>query len=326
MPVGNIVISKAKGRIRKSMGLYSPYAFNAIGGPLDQVASGLNATEAQVLSKVPGAIQQIGRVVYESTKGNKAIGRVARVLVPKIVGAVADGTEPIPQEYLIKIKSQHPPTLVVAVMQDKVTFRATSEWEPFLPLGAITNTVNSIAQFTSGRALLSRFMTRRIWKGTSPVEVVLNLIFESINDTFTNVVAPCKALLKMALPSDLGNINLLGVNIPLVAPPGPSPFATDTQESFTNETGNTADEKTAQGIRSLQSAVKAGGDQITIKIGNYLQFNSVIIRDVQPVFDSKLSVDGWPMRAEVSVTFETYEILTKETLDKSLPPTGQDLI
>ena len=45
-----------------------------------------------------------------------------------------------------------------------------------------------------------------------------------------------------------------------------------------------------------------------------MNFKSVIVKDVQPMYDTRLDADGWPIRAEVNITFQTYEIITKEVL------------
>jgi hypothetical protein len=321
MPIGNIVRSRIKDQVRKSMGQYSSTVLNTIGGPLDQITSKINATEAQVLQKIPGALQELGKVVYEVTKQGHGLGRTAAAIVLQLLGNVEDGTEVIPEEYKIKIESSNLKVVVVAIMQDKTTFGVTSDWEPFLPLGAVSQAANTVTTGLTGRALLSRFMTRRIWKGTSPVSITMNLMFQSVTDTYTNVIAPCKALMQMALPSDTGTV-FGTVNIPLVAPPGPSPFVTadadsEQQQSGTPAEGNTADQKKTNAVKDFISAMRGGGDQITVRIGNYLVFKSVIVREVRPVLDTKLSVDGWPISAEVAVTFESYEIMTKQTLDQA---------
>jgi len=320
MPIGNIVRSRVKNQIRKNMGQYSATALNLVGGPLDQAAQKLNATEAQVLQNIPGALQQLGKVVYETVTKGSGLGRTAAAIVLQKIGATSlDGTEIIPEEYKIKIESTNLKVVIVAIMQEKTTFRVTSDWEPFLPMGGAGQVANVVSTALTGRALMSRFMTRRIWKGTSPVTITMNLVFHSVDDTFRNVIQPAKALMQMALPSDTGNVTFAGVTIPLVAPPGPSPFTTAdadaTQPKATNQEGDNADQRKTNTVRDFISAMRSGGDQITIRIGNYLTFKSVIIREVQPVFDTKLSVDGWPMSTEVAVTFESYEILTKQTLD-----------
>ena len=65
------------------------------------------------------------------------------------------------------------------------------------------------------------------------------------------------------------------------------------------------------------------GDNVTIYIGSYLVFEKVVIKEVNPVFDTRVTREGWPISAEVSVVFETYEILTKEVLlDKVFQKAG----
>jgi hypothetical protein len=208
-------------------------------------------------------------------------------------------------------------------MQDKTSFRVTGEWEPFIP-NVVQGVLNQVSQMLFKQALISRYTSRRIWKGTSPISITLNLSFNSINDTYNNVVEPVLRLLQMASPSEAG---ALSKYLPVLTPPGPSPFQTDdpSQSSTAPSTGGilgavASDVQKAVNAVNQQPVVQAArnwlnaGDNIYIAIGSYLFFSNVIVKEVQPTFDTAIDINGYPIRSTVSVTFETYEIPTKETL------------
>lgn len=190
---------------------------------------------------------------------------------------------------------------ITSILQEDTTLRITSDWEPFIPTG-VSSAVQSVFQGLGALAgkqvsLVNRFTTRRIWRGTSPIELTMNLKFESISDTFKNVVKPTMQLMQIASPSLEGKIGLFG----LLTPPGPNAF---------RRTSSLIDE-------SVKTDIQAG-DVISIHIGTFLKFDSVIIKEVVPVFDNRLSPDGYPISSKVAVVFQTYEVLTKSDIKDKL--------
>lgn len=66
-------------------------------------------------------------------------------------------------------------------------------------------------------------------------------------------------------------------------------------------------------------------NNITIKVGSYMYFDSVVITDVQQTFASNFDyLTGWPHHAKVVVQFKPTFMITKDDLDSIfLDPTGQ---
>lgn len=193
---------------------------------------------------------------------------------------------------------------ITSILQEETTLRVTSDWEPFIPTG-VTAFFEGVVQSVSslgGRptSLVNRFTTRRIWRGTSPIELTINLKFESISDTFKNVVKPVMQLMQITSPA------LTGVpgKANLLTPPGPNAF----RRAFSV---GEIEEQNIKGDIPI-------GDTISIRIGTFLNFNSVIIKEVVPVFDNRLSPDGYPISAKVAVIFQTYEVLTKSDIENTL--------
>jgi hypothetical protein len=253
----------------------------------------------------------IGNIVTDF--GDAVTGGVASAL-PKTRYANADyrllevgypsrGVGAIPNEYQIKIHSAGMKVMVIGAMQDEMGFSVTSEWKS---LSSDTPTgLSAATQFVTDRSLVSTFASRRLWNGTSPVAMKFDLVFESITDTYRNVVAPTIALMRMAMPSKdskvvmsqkgglmaaVGNAVKSVENKVLDAgfflkQPGPDPFNSDK------------------------------GDHITVSIGKHMEFNNVIVHTVNPSWDySRVDDLGWPMRSKVSVDIQTYEIMTRESM------------
>lgn len=205
----------------------------------------------------------------------------------------------IPDEYLVTFYSENMDVFVTGAMQDKLDFSVTSSWSPIVP--SAPSPVAAAVQLITSRSLVSTFTSRRIWDGTTPIGMSFNLVFESIDDTYLNVVAPTIALMTMALPSkdqSKGALKLLAdfaektgvgdVGFFLV-PPGPDPF------------------------------FQGRGDHLSVSIGTHFQFDNIIIHSVRPAWDfSRVDVSGWPMRSEVSIEIQTYEIMTRDRLQGAI--------
>lgn len=214
-------------------------------------------------------------------------------------GLVGDLSE-LEYPYKVKITSSKLNWGIVAALQDRTSLRVSSDWEPIIPRGltGLGMRLGALTQLALGKALYTKWMTRRIWVGTSPLQMTMNLLFVSINNTKLNVMYPCMILQQLVLPSADKNAPVTG----LLSPPGPSPFYLGEEESPLTLPP------------SIREHITKHSEFITVSIGDFLRFEKVIVQDVNVTFDSRMSVDGFPISASVDVVFQTYEILTKETL------------
>lgn len=248
----------------------------------------------------------------------------------KIGYAYADGRE-IPDEYLVKITSIRNRCTVIAPLQEAISLRVESRWEPFIPADLLSR-ANIFVQAATGmfgerRSLVTRATSRRIWQGSTPVTMSLRLKFEAIKDTYREVVLPGRMLQSMALPSDpsagytkgqgiVGNLKALASLA--LKPPGPNPFSLDDvltgKKSFP-----TMNE--SEVIDSSKS-----GDFIMIEIGRFLTFFNVIIRESEVSYKTKFAEGGDPVEAEANVIFETYEMMTMESLKDSYDKYTADVV
>jgi hypothetical protein len=174
------------------------------------------------------------------------------------------------------------PTTIHAFLQDKFRMKVGSKWGS---VGYSSNMIaTALAQGTFGRVFYPTVTTRRVWEGSTPVTMTIPLRFEAFDNIITDVTQPIRRLQGMSLPREGGNSWFL-------IPPGPNPF------KF-NDAGN---------------SVEGAGDYITISIGDFLTFKSVVIDNVDVEWDSKFGDQG-PVGASVNLTFTTYEMLTQEKL------------
>lgn len=250
---------------------------------------GVAATAAQA---VIGAAKQTFTVDFE---GSRASGGAADIGQSKRrCGYSGDINFKVPDAYIVQIENND--WEVRAVLQDKLSLTVTSEWEPFVDMSGISNLIHGAVQFASHRALVSRWTSRRIWKGTSPLRITLTLKFEAVYDAGREVTDACLALQQMVLPGQPKKF----LGVPLLAPPGPSPHLYEGEENdFVKKVGDWA---------------KEGGDEINIIIGKLMEFKSVIIKDAQTNIEPKFTVEGDPVGATVDLVFETYEIFTKDAI------------
>jgi len=208
-------------------------------------------------------------------------------------------------EYLINIYSKRLNTNIVSTIQDKVGLRVTSEWRAVFGVGAIRQTLQQFLQLGTRRALTSKWATRRMWMGSSPISLTLPLKFAAINDAYFEVLLPLIKLQQMALPAqaknNVGGSAGLGSkaynmtrDLFSLEPPGPDPY----QASFLDN------------IRNIRGE---GLEEISIEVGKLFRFPSVIIRDVA-VEMSDFAKGGYPTNGVATVSFETFEMVTKEDL------------
>lgn len=233
------------------------------------------------------------------------------------------GTD-IKDEYLVTIIDNRPSSyvksgnlpryiIIKAPIQDKITTRTTSTWSPISGASFVSSIYNTLAQITTGRSLVSRFASRRIWSGTSPIDFTLNLKFEAINDTNKEVMQPILELQRMCLPYSghgvSANDAVSGADASILkkisnvtsefflAPPGPEAFSIKGAAFGSN--------------RDLLN----NEELITILIGKTLTLKKVIIKDIVIDRAPKFEKGGNTISAIASVNFQTFEIITKETID-----------
>lgn len=286
----NKAASLAKGQIKGKV----PAALNPY------VDAGINALSDLLRGKIGGT-----GVVKRSPFPDGGIGDANNAVNNSKFGYWKEGE--IPEQYTVLIASRSLGK-VRAILQDEVSFQVSSEWGSMIP-SKIARGINKENLARVGALfkvnIMSRFASRRVWVSTTPIAMVMKLIFESEDDALNDVVMPCKVLQGMALPGEgFGSIGKLFNKETkrggFLIPPGPSPYGID----FKAE------------VAGKNVAFSFGQDErIDIYVGTFLNFGNVIIKSVNVTYDSRMEERGFPISARVDIVFESYEIVTKFGID-----------
>jgi len=232
----------------------------------------------------------------------------AMVSTPRELGYVGDA----PEEYQIRIITKNPDLYksylnqpvqtkrvafpdvkIKALLQEKISLHTISNWAPTTASYVTRQILNEAVQAFGEVSAIARWTTRRVWFGSSPIAFTLHLKFEAVNDPFLEVLEPCRILQKLVLPYLYGSQALL--------PPGPNPYRADFGL-----------------INKLMPGTERTGEITDVHIGKLLLIKKVIVKDVTVEYLPKFVAGGLPISALVTITFETFEIATKETLDEEI--------
>lgn len=259
--------------------------------------------------------------------------RVTQTWPFNVYGNRTGDNGPVPDDYLITVTSIKNRCSIVGIMQDDIKMRVESQWDLVLPAG-IASLANQITQAITSqtplgtRALIPQIATRRMWVGTSPIQMELAFRFEAVSDARSEVVMACQKLQALACPSVAQDVfdtsKMTGWGAKLVStvnkainsigltPPGPSPFPDwkGTSDEINNlKHGGLLDP-------TLLSSFK-NGDFIIVEIGRLVTFWNVIVRSVDVTYQPRMTSEGDSVSATAYVNFETYEMPTIEDLNSA---------
>ena len=222
----------------------------------------------------------------------------------------------IPIEYLARISSFRHNCTIVGVIQEDITTSVESQWDYIVDPGKFATADFAAQALTGSISMVTKSTSRRKWTTTTPMTMSLKMRFEAIVDAQTDVVSPMRLLQKIACPSENALIILGGGparklgNLPLLSPPGPTPFTlrglgiAGVGPELTSYAGVTS--------KSLR-----GGDMIMVEIGRLLTFHNVIASRVDNIHENKYDENGNCISGTVNFTFQTYEMATAEAIEKS---------
>lgn len=196
-------------------------------------------------------------------------------------------------------KTYAPPILIRALLQEKIDLATESDWAPLSAASVVSRFSSEIAAL-GGRSLTNKWISRRIWRGTTPIDFTLNLRFEAEFDAVREVLMPCRELHRMALP-------MVGEKTKgewFLSPPGPSPI----------QWGEKAN---ASGLSGVMGKI-GSGEIIDIRIGKFLTIRRCIVKRISVTYFPRFEAGGNPLGALVQVNFQTFEIITKESLDSEV--------
>jgi hypothetical protein len=241
------------------------------------------------------------------------------------------------------VPAGHQPIVVQAPLPETFNFDSNASYSQSLPQGPTSGAIADIAA-VAGIRLAVPAMTAQLWQGASETVLTLALEFHTESDPVADVQTPILNLNRLTMPSVSSATGMLQT-------PGPyldmsfaqiTSMAGDIGTALANAGTNfkngtvqpTAASMTKPGtalngannpvtqsntqnpqLGSSQYWKSKANNQISIRIGNYMYFDSVVITNVQQTFMSNIdAATGLPHHATVNITFKPFFMLTQEDL------------
>ncbi len=228
------------------------------------------------------------------------IGYTKRDVAREYIVTIVDNRPRLQNKIGVRTKqsTQRQKVIIRALLQEKFEMATESDWAPLTAATIVTRMGAETAALFQ-RSLVSRWLSRRIWRGTSPIDFTLKLRFEAESDALREVKLPCVELQRLNLPY-VGN-KVAGEYF--LSPPGPAPIQLGTPDD------------------------KGFGEIINITIGGLVYIKRCVVKRVAVTYHDRFEIGGLPMGADVLINFQTYEIMTKESLDSGVydaPKMGAD--
>lgn len=198
--------------------------------------------------------------------------------------------------------------------------------------------VAGVASQLMGVRMTSQAQTAQIWQGSSASDIMLELEFAAESDPDLEVRQPMLTLLKMATASvdaasgmlkspgpnldlrDAGNIATGAYNTTRDALQGVAVRTGVMNGENANLNGKSQANKPPPfvgGVGGSQFWKSVTRNQISIQIGRYAFFDSVVILNVQKTYQHNIdALTGLPMYARVAIRFKPFFMVTQEDLDQ----------
>lgn len=260
-------------------------------------------------------------------------------------------------EYLVFIHCPERHIYVEADVPEEIMFDIASDYEAPFSQGLIDNAKLNTGARMLGMSLTNQLMTAQVWQGSTNVQFSIPLVFQAETNATKEVIEPIRNLLRLTMPIENVDGGLLEAPGPSWDIEKVEKAFNETQRSVINQSGNLAAassqlKDTVKGVvnslkeldvegamkafipsvkmgqnignsmsvpvsRGLMSGIK---NNISLSIGKYLYFPSVVITDVSQTATSQPERDtGVFMRSEVQVTFRTFMVPTQRDLDTMYP-------
>jgi hypothetical protein len=198
---------------------------------------------------------------------------------------------------------------VESVLSEPVQVDGSASWseflQPFIESLSGGSGIVTLADFfgrIQGNGLRQPWMSRKIWQGSTPLRLSLNLKFLATGGTsmrgdleehlrepgFYEVYQPTCQLMSLVYPGGSGD----GKNITHFTPPGPSAF-----HAF--EGGDA--------MRGQQGKLGVVGHPVDVRVGNFILFQNCFVTNCSVRYSSTLDAGGYPMSATAALAIESYE-------------------
>lgn len=228
------------------------------------------------------------------------------------------------------------PILIQAPMPETFMYDASVMYEAPFAQGLTGNDkIDAFARLGSMK-LSMHVLTAQLWLGSSDTELGFELEFHAERDPVREVRDPILSLLKLATPgiNKLGFLDSPGPHFDMEIVSDLMSYAsqeqqipegvqgevsqqqmTDTNRAVVQGSGNTSSSAPNRTpTEYVKSKVK---NQISIRMGKFAFFDSVVITNVQKTYESQFdAITGLPFYAKVAVRFKPLFMVTQADLDK----------
>lgn len=237
---------------------------------------------------------------------------------------------------------------VAAPLPDTLAYDAAAEYQTPFAQGMGGSGSFGQALSAAGVRLSTQAMTVQLWQGSTENDIGLELEFQTWDDPYKDVMEPVLNLLSLAAAS-------VDTATGLLKSPGPRISLADTGKIISNAASQLIDSGTqvakASGsvvgavntnkglngenaVLNSQQKASSGGttenglggaqywknivkNQISVRIGRYAFFDSVVILNAQETFSHQMdSLTGLPLHAKLSLRFKPLFLVTQQDLDK----------
>lgn len=212
------------------------------------------------------------------------------------------GNVDVDPEFQLLIKSGN--VEIVAEMPEELNVNVEQDWEnPFKVAlsDKLQGLIQGLAQFSD--RLDDRFTLAWdheqlfTYMGGSPLQLSFEIVFTAEDSTEDDIVKPVKQLMMLSSPSVAS-----------------SQVGEQAREFFESATG-----REGEGLRRLNRP-----PMCTVKMGNILLLQKIIITSVNPNFSRPLvsdaRVQGVPARLPVNLTIQTTHLMTQDRIQKYFFP------
>lgn len=251
--------------------------------------------------------------------------------------------------------------IVQAPMPESFVFDSSSNFEAPFAQGLFSANILKLGAAAMGYRSAVQAMTVQLWQGTNDTELGLELEFQTETNPMLDVRKPILDLLKLTVP-------IVDPATGLMQSPGPhlDPNAQEALQTGADAVASLKDTALSAGrafvesvgakIGVLNNTSKSSNDgnnnnnkqppnlgsaaywksriknPVSIRIGNYMYFDLVVITNVHQTYVSNIDkLTGFPHHVKVAVRFKPLFMITQQDLDnifitpKQGSPTG-DLI
>lgn len=258
-------------------------------------------------------------------------------------------------DYLIIIKQVPDPqkpqeggVTITAPLPETTAYDTASEYSTPFAQGMLSSGNLMQAAASAGTRLTTQAMTAQLWQGSTENEVNLELEFQTWSDPYADVMEPVLSLLKFSAASIDTATGLLKSPGPRISLEDTGRIAADAAKQLGSSLSQAATAagtvvglvqttKTLNGPNAnLNANQKANGtpppqnglggaqywksvikNQISVQIGRYAFFDSVVILNAQETLSNQIDhLTGLPLHAKVSLRFKPMFLVTQQDLDK----------